>query len=185
MKKPTLAERAKAARERMAEVDPKRFGDPGKAAAEIGCSRTLVVSWEDGTAKAIGGRYLLGAATAYRVDPEWLALRSDEDGYPFRGSQAVRIDVDTLRSATATLLRLCELYDLEFNPVEDADLVADFYARAFVDGGSISADNVIKLSDVMKRRSALLKEMRDETDGAGRTGTNAARKGRAQAKGKG
>lgn len=61
------------------------FDDPGKAAKAIGCSRTLVVSWEDGSAKSIGGKYLLRAARAYRVRPEWLGDGEGSDGWPFLG----------------------------------------------------------------------------------------------------
>lgn len=77
MAKEQLKDRARAARERA------EFDDPGKAAARIGCSRTLVISWEDGSAKSIGGKYLLAAARAYRVRPEWLATGEGKDGFPF------------------------------------------------------------------------------------------------------
>ncbi|WP_460821529.1 LexA family transcriptional regulator [Lysobacter olei] len=53
------------------------------AAAAIGCSRPLVIRWEAGEAHSIGGKYLMEAARVYRVRPEWLALTSDDDGYPW------------------------------------------------------------------------------------------------------
>ena len=64
------------------------FDDPGKAAKAIGCSRTLVVSWEDGSAKSIGGKYLLKAARAYMVRPEWLGDGEGTDSWPYLGKAA-------------------------------------------------------------------------------------------------
>jgi len=77
MAKELLKDRARAAREQAG------FDDPGKAAARIRCSRTLIVSWEDGSAKSIGAKYLFAAARAYRVRPEWLATGEGKDGFPF------------------------------------------------------------------------------------------------------
>lgn len=54
-----------------------------QAAELIGCSRPLLAQWESGRSKSLGGKYLLGAARAYKVNPEWLAELTDEDGYPW------------------------------------------------------------------------------------------------------
>ncbi|XQA72094.1 XRE family transcriptional regulator [Xanthomonas sacchari] len=54
-----------------------------EAAKLIGCSRPLLAQWESGRSKSIGGKYLLAAAKAYRVNPEWLAEMTDDDGYPW------------------------------------------------------------------------------------------------------
>lgn len=81
MKLKTLADRAKFARERAG------YDTEAKAAKAIGCSRPLIYSWEGRSsppAETIGGTYLLAAARAYKVRPEWLALESDDDGYPWR-----------------------------------------------------------------------------------------------------
>lgn len=51
-----------------------------EAAKKIGCSRPLIISWEAGIAKSIGGAYLLAAAEAYDVSPAWLLGKTDEDG---------------------------------------------------------------------------------------------------------
>lgn len=77
----TLAERAAYARRRAG------FLKESDAAKAIGCSRTLVISWEDGNAKSIGGKYLVAAARAYKVRPEWLTLSTDDDGYPWVATQ--------------------------------------------------------------------------------------------------
>lgn len=98
---------------------------------------------------------------------------------PPRVSQAVRIDVPTLRSATRSLLDVCDMFNLEYDPVEDADLLAEFYARAVADGGQISGANVIVLANLMQRRGAPQQEVRRDDDGTGRFGKSAARKGRA------
>lgn len=75
-----LASRAKKARIRAG------FEKESDAAKAIGCSRPLVIRWESGEAKAIG-KYLLPAARAYRVRPEWLSLESSDDGFPWGGAQ--------------------------------------------------------------------------------------------------
>src|SRR5688572_24991880 len=69
-------------RARMARI---RAGYPNEAAAaaDIGCSRPLVISWEKGEAKSIGSKYLLDAAKAYKVRPEWLLMETEDDGYPW------------------------------------------------------------------------------------------------------
>lgn len=72
----TLAQRARLARERAG------YTNEAAAAKAIGCSRTLVISWET-DAKSIGGKYLLSAARAYKVDPAWLRLETDKDGFPW------------------------------------------------------------------------------------------------------
>lgn len=71
----TLPERARAARIRAG------FRNEAAAAKAIGCSRPTVIRWET-DAKSIGD-YLLRAARAYSVRPEWLAMESDDDGYPY------------------------------------------------------------------------------------------------------
>ena len=68
----------------------KREADAAKA---IGCSRTLVIRWET-DAQSIGQKYLLPAARAYQVRAEWLAMQSDDDGFPCGDSAS-----KTLRSA--------------------------------------------------------------------------------------
>lgn len=93
------------------------FKREADAAEAIGCSRPLVIRWESGNALAIGNKYLLAAARVYKVRPEWLALESNDDGYPWPSdakvpptaadnnskaplsAQSVRPDTDTLRSA--------------------------------------------------------------------------------------
>lgn len=64
------------------------YDKPGDAAKAIGCSRTLILRWESGSARSIG-KFLLPAARAYDVKPAWLALEADDDGYPV--SDKVRI----------------------------------------------------------------------------------------------
>ncbi|WP_414488438.1 XRE family transcriptional regulator [Stenotrophomonas maltophilia] len=72
----SMASRFKAARN--------RSGLTVQAAAnEIGCSRPLVLSWESGATKSIGGQYLLAAAEVYQVDPRWLLGQAEDDGYPW------------------------------------------------------------------------------------------------------
>lgn len=73
----TLAERARSARIRAG------FRTEADAAKAIGCSRPLVIAWEKGDVKSIGGKYLTAAARAYRVRPEYLAMQSDTDGFPW------------------------------------------------------------------------------------------------------
>lgn len=75
-----LAANAKMARERA------KFATPKDAAAAIGCSRTLVIAWEDGSTTIKGSKYLLPAARAYRVRPEWLASNMGPDGFPWSES---------------------------------------------------------------------------------------------------
>ncbi len=77
-----LSNRARLARERAG------FRTEKDAAQRIGCSRTLVISWENGSAKSIGGKYLIRAAKAYQVRPEWLSMQSQDDGYPWHGIDA-------------------------------------------------------------------------------------------------
>lgn len=76
MKRMTLAERALFAREQAG------YENPGKAADDIGCARTTVIAWEDGSAKSFGS-FLLAAARAYRVRSDWLATGEGEHGFPW------------------------------------------------------------------------------------------------------
>jgi transcriptional regulator with XRE-family HTH domain len=103
-----LSDRARSARLRAG------FDNEAAAAQAIGCSRTLVISWENGSAKSIGGKYLLAAARAYQVRPEWLTDGSEKDGYPWgekaappHHSQSVRLE-PTMIAETHRALR--ELY---------------------------------------------------------------------------
>lgn len=80
MTMPPLQQRAKFARERAG------FAGPQDAANAIGCSRTLVISWEEGPAKSFGS-YLVAAAKAYKVRSSWLATGEGEDGYPWSDEQ--------------------------------------------------------------------------------------------------
>lgn len=68
--------RARFARERA------RFANEQAAADAIGCKRTTVIRWEK-DAKSISGKYLNAAAAAYKVDPDWLLMKTDDDGFPW------------------------------------------------------------------------------------------------------
>lgn len=85
-----LANRAKAARVR---AGFKRESDAAKA---IGCSRPLVIRWENGEADSIGGKYLLAAARAYRVNPAWLSLETADDGFPWDSATPVSLPNEPL-----------------------------------------------------------------------------------------
>jgi len=76
-----FANRAKSARQRMNLT-------MAQAADLIGCSRPLLAQWESGRSKSLGGRFLLAAARAYQVNPEWLAELTDDDGFPWSGPAA-------------------------------------------------------------------------------------------------
>ncbi|KAF1006757.1 MAG: hypothetical protein GAK28_02433 [Luteibacter sp.] len=56
---------------------------PQEAADLIGCSRPLVLAWEKGDNTLQGSKYLLAAARAYAVRPEWLSSGEGDDGYPW------------------------------------------------------------------------------------------------------
>lgn len=73
-----LNKRSKFARQRAG------FRTQAEAAKAIGCSRPAVVRWETEPTATTIGRYLLAAARAYKVRPEWLLLESDNDGYPWK-----------------------------------------------------------------------------------------------------
>ncbi len=77
-----FAERASVARRRVGLT-------MSEAADLIGCSRPLLAQWESGRSKSLGGRFLLSAAKAYKVDPEWLAEMTDDDGYPWQSGGQV------------------------------------------------------------------------------------------------
>lgn len=62
------------------------FRIPKDAAKTIGCPRTLVWAWEHGKSNPGASKYLLRAAKAYRVRPDWLAKGEGEDGYPWSES---------------------------------------------------------------------------------------------------
>ena len=110
------------------------------------------MAWESGAAKSIGSTYLLAAAQAYRVRPEWLTLESDDDGYPWqpvnrltkRGtksqpetdSQLTRPDPATLHEAVTLLL-----FDLDHGGPRSARtataLLLDLYDRIAAAGGQL------------------------------------------------
>jgi len=56
-----------------------------QAAKRIGCSRATIAMWEADGTRSISGRYLMQAATVYKVRPDWLSLETEEDGYPWVG----------------------------------------------------------------------------------------------------
>lgn len=77
MDKDQLAENAKFARVRAG------FTTEIEASRAIGCSRTLIISWENGTGSIKGSKYQMAAAMAYKVRPRWLTDGEGDDGYPF------------------------------------------------------------------------------------------------------
>lgn len=88
----TLNERAKMARKRAG------FRTPADAAVAIGCKRPTVIRWEtDPGAKSISGEYLNAAARAYSVHPDWLAMLSDDDRYPWSESAGQSEEIRALR----------------------------------------------------------------------------------------
>jgi phage repressor protein C with HTH and peptisase S24 domain len=81
----TLKERARLARERMKLTQE-------QAAAAIGCQRGTVAMWESDGAKTISGKFLLPAATVYKVNPTWLSSGKGHDEYPWSpNGNSVRI----------------------------------------------------------------------------------------------
>lgn len=81
----SLNERAQLARIR-------RNLKPQQAADAIGCSRPTVVRWEKDAA-SISADYLLDAARVYKVKPDWLAMKTEEDGYPWEPEDGQRVKV--------------------------------------------------------------------------------------------
>lgn len=75
MKELIFNDRLRLARERMKLK-------PHEAAKAIGCSRPTIVRWEK-DASSVGSEFLLEVAKTYKVRPEWLTMRSDDDGYPY------------------------------------------------------------------------------------------------------
>lgn len=65
---------------------------PQQAADAIGCSRPTVLRWEKDAA-SIGSDYLLDAARVYKVRPDWLAMKTDDDGYPWEPTEGQRVKV--------------------------------------------------------------------------------------------
>lgn len=78
----SLAERALLARRRAG------FRSQEAAAKAIGCSRGTVAMWESSGTQRIE-EYLNAAARAYKVNPDWLDLLTDDDGYPWAAGQSV------------------------------------------------------------------------------------------------
>lgn len=132
------------------------FRLPQDAAEAIGCSRPLVLSWENGSAKSIGGKFLLAVAKAYRVDPAWLTLEADADGFPYEPAEPVsppsesgtvsadsaklpRLDPVTLRMAL-DLLAFDEDQAGAYSPMRQAARLSEIYSRVAADGG-------VRLSD--------------------------------------
>lgn len=76
MDKQSLAEIARFARIRAG------FAKEEQAAKAIGCSRTLIISWENGSSTIRGSKYQLAAARAYRVRHLWLTEGLGDDGFP-------------------------------------------------------------------------------------------------------
>lgn len=147
----SLMERARFARLRAG------YRLPQEAAEAIGCSRPLVLSWENGGAKSIGGKYLLAVAKAYRVNPDWLALTTDADGFPYepvtvpprteRGpSHVERPEPVTLRTAL-DLLAFDEDQAGPYSPMRQAERLSELYARVAADGGVRLSDDSNALFD--------------------------------------
>lgn len=144
------------------------FRIPQDAADAIGCSRPLVLAWENGSAKSIGSKYLLAVAKAYRVDPEWLTLNTDTDGYPYASPESVaetvtapapashfqRPDPVTLRTAL-DLLAFDEDQAGPYSPPRQAERLADLYALVAADGGvALSEESNARYDDYVWARAA-------------------------------
>lgn len=143
----SLQERARFARLRAG------FRLPQDAADAIGCSRPLVLAWENGSAKSIGGKYLLPVAKAYKVRPEWLTLNADDDGFPFTAAEPIskpaaqgiplsqigRPDPHILHEAVTLLL-----FDLDHGGPRSArsasSLLQELYDRIAAAGGQLPAE---------------------------------------------
>lgn len=122
----TLNDRARMARLRAG------FDTESDAAKAIGCGRTTVIRWEsDASAVSIGGKYLLPAARAYRVHPDWLAMRCDDDRYPWV-EQSDDAEIAALREEIAGLKMIAGAYMAVMathRPLE-AKALADALAKA-------------------------------------------------------
>lgn len=111
-------------------------------------------------------------AVAAGRPPAWfIASESDAQSQ----SHALRLHVDTLREATRSLIRVCAAYGFRYDPVEDADLLAEFYAEGMDDDGEISGENVIRLVERIAERQRAQGERRGGTEDEG-TGRRAAGK---------
>ena len=106
---------------------------------------------------------------------EWLASaqepRQRVEGASHSHSHAVRLDKETLREATRSLIRVCAAYGFAYDPVEDVDLLAEFYAEGMEADGEISAENVIRLVERIAERRRAQEERRGSTDDAETEGT--------------
>jgi transcriptional regulator with XRE-family HTH domain len=102
MPKVPFNQRAKNARERVGL-------SPEKAADLIGCARTTVIRWEK-DASSIASEYLVKAALAYKVRPDWLTMDGDTDHYPWEGfaSHAARFDDSTMQAALDFIYLIAE-----------------------------------------------------------------------------
>jgi transcriptional regulator with XRE-family HTH domain len=112
-----------------------RFETEAAAAAAIGCSRPLVIAWEKGDAKSIGGKYLLAAARAYRVRPEWLKDGTGPDGFPWGDetsvqsqSQTMQLDQEIVESAHQGLIEMYKKADRVY-PMEDVARFVHLYQK--------------------------------------------------------
>ncbi|GLQ96440.1 helix-turn-helix transcriptional regulator [Dyella mobilis] len=79
MDRDELARLAKAARLQAG------FETESLASQAIGCSRTLVIGWENGSGTIKGSKYQLAAAMAYQVKLAWLTDGLGESGFPVQG----------------------------------------------------------------------------------------------------
>lgn len=149
----TLQERAKFARLRAG------YSLPQQAADAIGCSRPLVLAWESGAAKSIGSKYLLEAARAYKVRPEWLNLESDDDGFPWSpervseptvsyapSSQSPQPEFEKMASAVYLLREYLEIVGDPPEWVSDPVMleIAWWVVEGF--GAQVTPNNVIDLT---------------------------------------
>lgn len=123
MPRMSLNERARHARKREGLI-------PQEAAERIGCSRPTVLRWEKDAA-SISGEYLMAAARVYRVRPDWLTMKSDDDGYPWSDGAAPKVRAFGIRAvdgedgvdpATDALI---PIYDIEVS-AGDGATIPDF-----------------------------------------------------------
>lgn len=148
-------------------------------AREAGVSETVLRKYVAGDSEPTRPA-LIAMAAAGNVAVGWLA--SGAETALQSHSQPVRLHVETLREATRSLIRVCAAYGFAYDPVEDVDLLAEFYAEGMEEDGEISAENVIRLVERIAERRREQEKRRGGTNGeeAEGVGRRAAGKGARQ-----
>lgn len=114
---------------------------------------------------------LVALASTLGVTPEWLQTGKGEknsQAEPAAQSHPVQLEVDTLIRAVKFMQRMAAMHGATFDPLRDADLLANAYEIESRENVQKPSDNLLDFGDALRRR------MTNRGSGSDKSGTGKA-----------